>query len=147
MHLSQLDPQHSARFRSTHSLFYDLPDGQTVLMLSGIADINLRAPGWSVEAADVPPYGLDLALELALPAGFLSASQRFAVEQSLPAVGLGSLAGSGNVLWGITAFSVAADQPLSATVVLGLNAEVARSAEVLNSVVYAITLLGRRIEP
>jgi hypothetical protein len=144
MHLSQLDPQHAGRFRSTHSLFYDLPGDQTVLMLSGIAELNLRAPGWSVESADVAPYCLDFGLELQLPAGFLAPGQHFVVARALPSVGPGSLTGSGNVLWGITAFGVDAAQPLSASVLLQLQAEVARSSEVLNTVVYSLTLLGSR---
>lgn len=144
MHLSQRDPQHADRFRSSHSLHYDLPDGRTLLMLSGSVDIDLKAPGWSQESPDTPPYRLDLALDLLLPADLLAPDQRFAIEQSLPVVGLGSLAGSGNVLWGIQAFAVAAAQPVSQVVRLTLEAEVARSAEVLHAVVYSVTLLGRR---
>jgi hypothetical protein len=144
MHLSQLDPQHAGRFRSTHSLYYDLAGDQTVLMLSGIAELNLRAPGWSVESADVPAYSLDFGLELQLPAGFLAPGQHFAIAQALPSVAPGSLTGSGNVMWGITAFSVDAEQPLTGSVLLRLQAEVARSSEVLNTVVYSLTLLGSR---
>jgi hypothetical protein len=144
MKLSALHGEQAERFRSMHSLFYDLPEGKTVLMLSGIVDIDLRSPGWTNEAVDAPPYCLDLALELALPPSFLQGEERFEVEQSLPVVGLGSLAGSTNVSWGVNQFSLASDNPLQHTVVLSVQAEVARSSEVLKSLSFAITLLGRR---
>jgi hypothetical protein len=144
MHLSQLDPQQVERFRSPQALFYDLHDGRTVLMLSGIVAIDLHAPGWSNEAADTVAYQLNLDLDLKLPDGFLAGSNHFIVEQSLPSVSLASVAGTANVLWGIQRFSILASQPLTETVQLRIEAEVARSAETLKAITYAVTLLGRR---
>ncbi len=144
MHLSQLDPQQADRFRSAHSLFYDLADGRTLLMLSGLVDIDLRAPGYSTETAEAPPYRHDLQVDLQLPAGFLAAGQHFVIEQSLPSLGLASLAGVANVFWGIQDVSLAADEPVTQLVKLKAALEVARSGEMLKGVSYAITLLGRR---
>ena len=144
MHLSQLDPQQADRFRSPHSLFYDLPDGRTVLMLTGLVEIDLRAPGWSSETVDGAPYRRELQLAIRLPDSFLAAGQRFAIEQSLPYVGLGSLSGVANVCWGIHHFSLAAHEPVAEAVSLLADLEVARSGEMLTGISYAITLLGRR---
>lgn len=144
MHLSQLDPQQAERFRSAHSLFYDLADGRTLLMLSGLVDIDLRAPGYSTETADAPPYRHDLQVDLQLPAGFLAEGQRFVIEQCLPSLGLGSLSGVANVFWGIQQVSLAADQPVTQIVKLNAAVEVARSGEMLKGISYAVTLLGRR---
>lgn len=144
MHLSQCDPQQAGRFRSAHSLFYDLADGRSVLMLSGLVDIDLRAPGWSNESADVLPYRHELQFDIRLPEGFLAVGQRFAIEQSLPYVGIGALAGVGNVFWGILNFSLEAKEPIVEVVSLRAEVEVARSGERLKDIGYAITLLGRR---
>lgn len=144
MHLSQLDAQQAGRFRSVHSLFHDLADGRTVLMLSGLAEIALRAPGWSNEAADVPVFLQTIDLDIALPAGFLAEGQQFVIEQSLPQIALGSLQGVGNVCWGLRQFSIAGDAAISRSVRLQAELEVARSSETLKDLSYAITLLGRR---
>ena len=144
MHLSQRDPQQVDRFRSVHSLFFDLADGRTVLQLSGLVDLDLRAPGWSSETADVAPYRHDLQVDLQLPPGFLADGQHFAIEQSLPSVGLGSLLGVANVYWGIDEVSLADDRSIDQIVRLQASVEVARSGEVLKGISYAVTLLGRR---
>jgi hypothetical protein len=144
MHLSQLDPQQADRFRSPHSLFYDLPDGRTLLMLSGLVDVDLQSPGWTNESAEVPPYQHELQIDLQLPAGFLAAGQLFSIEQSLPSVGLASLSGVANVFWGIQQVSLAVNEPIDQIVRLLLDLEVARTGETLKGVSYAITLLGRR---
>ncbi len=144
MHLSQLDPQQADRFRSSHSLFYDLPDGRTLLMLSGLVDVELKSPGWTNESAEVPPYRHELQVDLQLPAGFLAAGQLFRIEQSLPSVGLGSLSGVANVFWGIQQVSLAVNAPIDQNVRLLLDLEVARTGETLKGVSYAITLLGSR---
>lgn len=142
MHLSQ--SEHAERFQCGHALFHDLADGRTLLMLSGVVVLDLQAPGWSNEAVQTPPYQLTIALELLLPQGFLAEGQRFSVEQALPYAGLGSLSGSTNVLWGIRRFDVDSAQPLDGTVTLRVEAEVARSSEVLRTIGYTLTLLGRR---
>lgn len=144
MHLSQLDPQQADRFRSSHSLFYDLPDGRTLLMLSGLVDVELKSPGWTNESAEVPPYRHELQVDLQLPAGFLAAGQLFRIEQSLPSVGLGSLSGVANVFWGIQQVSLVVNAPIDQNVRLLLDLEVARTGETLKGVSYAITLLGSR---
>jgi len=144
MHLSQLDPQQADRFRSSHSLFYDLPDGRTLLMLSGLVDVELKSPGWTNESVEVPPYRHELQVDLLLPAGFLAAGQLFRIEQSLPSVGLGSLSGVANVFWGIQQVSLAVNAPIDQNVRLLLDLEVARTGETLKGVSYAITLLGSR---
>ena len=144
MHLSQLDPQQADRFRSSHSLFYDLPDGRTLLMLSGLVDVELKSPGWTNESVEVPPYRHELQVDLQLPAGFLAAGQLFRIEQSLPSVGLGSLSGVANVFWGIQQVSLAVNAPIDQNVRLLLDLEVARTGETLKGVSYAITLLGSR---
>ena len=144
MHISQRDPQQAARFRSPHSLFYDLGDGRTVLMLSGFVDIDLRAPGYSTEAADATPYRHDLQVDLQLPEGFLATGQSFVIEQCLPTVGLGTLSGVSNVLWGIHQVSLAASEPIDQIVRLRAELDVARSGEMLKGIGYAVTLLGRR---
>lgn len=144
MHLSQLNPQQAQRFRSAHALFYDLADARTVLMLSGLVDIDLRAPGFSSETAEAPPYRHDLQIDLQLPAAFLAPGQHFVIEQSLPWVGLGSLSGAANVFWGIQSFRLAAEQPVADSISLHAALEVARSGEMLKGISYALTLLGRR---
>ena len=144
MHLSQLDPQQAERFRSPHTLFYDLADGRTVVLLSGIVAIDLHAPGWSNEAVDAVAYQLTLDLDLRLPDRLLTGRNHFIVEQSLPSVSLASVAGAANVLWGIQEFSIVTSQPLTEVVQLKIEAEVARSAETLKAISYAVTLLGRR---
>ena len=144
MRLSQLDPQNKTAFRCMHSLFYDLPDGRSLLMLSGAVDINLRSPGWTNEAAQTAPYQEKIELEIALPADFMDEGQHFSIEQSLPYAGLGSLAGTANVLWGLNHFTIDVENPARRSVTLKLEAEVARSAEVLRTISFSITLLGRR---
>ena len=144
MHLSQLDPQQVDRFRSPHSLFYDLPDGRTLLMLSGLVDVDLHSPGWTNEDADVPPYRRDLQVDIKLPADFLSAGMVFTPEQFLPSVGLASLSGVANVHWGIQHVSLVDNEPIDQSVRLLLDLEVARTGETLKTIHYAITVLGRR---
>lgn len=144
MHLSQRNPEETGRFQSTHTLFYDLPDGRTVVMLSGIVEIDLRAPGWSSETSVAAPYRLELQLDILIPPDLLANGQHLDIEQSLPYVGMGSLSGSANVLWGIQHFSVDTTEPIAELITLRTEAEVARSGEVLKSIGYAITLVGKR---
>lgn len=146
MHLSQLDPQQSDRFSSSHSLWFDLPNGQKVLMLSGIVTVAFRAPGWSNEAAVVNSFHDNLLFDVLLPHGFLAGGQRFRIDQSLPYVGLSHLAGTTNVLWGVNRFAVAADQPGGQVIRLEADLEVARSAELIQQISYSLTLIGELID-
>jgi hypothetical protein len=146
MHLSQLDPGQADRFGSAHRLYYDLPDGRSVLMLSGVVQLDLRAPGWSSETAVVEPYRVALILDLLIPEGFKQQAQRFRIDQSLPYVGMSNLVGVANVQWGVNTFAVDAQQSGDQTVRLLTDLEVARSSEVLKSISYSLTLLGAVVD-
>lgn len=146
MHLSQLDPGQADRFGSAHGLHYGLPDGRRVLMLSGVVQLDLRAPGWSSETAVVEPYRVGLIVDLLFPAGFKGEAQRFRIEQSLPYVGMSNLVGVANVLWGVNSFAVDAQQSGGQTVRLLADLEVARSSEVLRSIGYSLTMLGEVVD-
>lgn len=144
MKLSSIHSEQAGKFHSMNSLFYDVPPGKVVLMLSGIVDIELRSPGFTSEVVDSPPYTLDLEIELSLPPTFLEKGECFEVEQSLPVVSLGSLMGVTNVSWGVNEYRLAISKPLQQTLVLEVEAQVARSSEILKSLNFAVTLLGRR---
>ena len=144
MKLSVIHAEQAKQFHSLHSLFYDLPNGKVVLMLSGIVNIDLRSPGFTNEAINIQPYCTDLEIELSLPTDFLSQEQSFEVEQSLPIVSLGSIAGATNVSWGVNQFRLASHNPLKETLTIEVEAEVSKSSEVLKSLSFAITLLGHR---
>ncbi|MEB3331510.1 MAG: hypothetical protein VKI83_03325 [Synechococcaceae cyanobacterium] len=142
MQLSQLDPQHADRFRSSHALFYDLPDGRRLLLLSGVVRLDLKAPGWTNESAQVSTYSDRISLDLRLPEGFLAEGQRFRIDQAVPFVALSSLAGTTNVLWGVNGFDVDAGQPVLHSIRLNADLEVARSAEVIQGLSYSLSLSG-----
>lgn len=146
MHLSQLDPEQLNRFGSAHGLYYGLPDGRSVLMLSGVVQVDLRAPGWSSETAVAEPYRVGLILDLLIPVEFKRRSQRFRIDQSLPYIGMSNLTGVENVLWGVANFSIDAEHSGDQTVRLLADLEVARSSEVLRSISYNLTLLGAVVD-
>jgi len=142
MHLNQSDSSQAERFCSLHSLHYVLPDNQTVLMLSGIVDLNLKAPGWSEEAANASNYREELILDLALPTQFLGTSQSFKINQAVPYLGLNSLSGSANTSWGVNNFSIETEKPVIQAIRLHAKLEVSRSSEVLQRIAYQVTAIG-----
>jgi hypothetical protein len=142
MHLDQSDLSQSERFNSVHSLHYSLPDNQIILMLSGIVEVNLRAPGWSEESVNANTYQEDLAFDLAVPNALLGTGQSFKITQAVPYIGLNSLSGSAHTCWGINNFSVEIDSPVIHTIRLQAKLDVSRSGEVLKRIAYQVTALG-----
>ena len=111
-------------------------------MLSGIVDLNLRAPGWSEEAANASNYHEELILDLALPTQFLGTSQSFKINQAVPYLGLNSLSGSANTSWGVNNFSIETEKPVIQAIRLHAKLEVSRSSEVLQRIAYQVTAIG-----
>ncbi len=142
MHLDQSDPIQSERFFSVHSLHYSLPDNQKILMLSGIVEVNLKAPGWSVESANANTYQEDLTLDLAVPNDLLGTGQSFKITQAVPYIGLNSLSGSAHTSWGVNNFLVKTESPVIHAIRLQANLDVSRSGEVLQRIAYQVTALG-----
>jgi len=142
MHLDQSDPSQSERFCSVHSLHYSLPDDQTILMLSGIVVVNLRAPGWSEESAKANTYQEDLTLDLSVPSDFLATGQSFKITQAVPYIGLNSLSGSAHTSWGVNNFLVETGSPVIHSIRLQAKLDVSRSSEVLQRIAYQVTVLG-----
>ena len=146
MQLNQLDTNDSARFNSVHSLHYNLADGQKVLTISGIVDLNLKAPGWSEESTNAKTYGEDLTLDIAVPADFLGSSRNFKITQAVPYVGLASLAGAANVAWGVTGYSIEAEHHAMDSIRLQVKLEVSRSGELLQCIGYHVTLIAELLD-
>jgi hypothetical protein len=142
MLVNQLDPNDSRRFNSVHSLHYTLADGQKILTLSGIVDLNLKAPGWSEESTNAKAYGEELTLDIAVPKAFLGSSRNFKITQAVPYVGLASLVGSANVAWGVTSYSIDAEHPAIDSIRLQVKLEVSRSGELLQCIGYHVTLIA-----
>jgi hypothetical protein len=142
MHLDQNDPTQTERFSSVHSLHYLLPGNQTILMLSGIVEVNLRAPGWSEESATSSTYQEDLTLDLSVPSDFLTAGQSFKITQAVPYIGLNSLSGSAHTSWGVNNFSVETEKPVTQSIRLQAKLDVSRSSEVLQRIAYQVTAIG-----
>ena len=142
MHLDQSDPSQSERFYSVHSLHYLLPGNQTILMLSGIVEVNLRAPGWSEESATSSTYQEDLTVDLAVPRNFLATGQSFKISKAVPYIGLNSLSGSAHTSWGVNNFSVESEKPVIQSIRLQAKLDVSRSGEILQRIAYQVTLLG-----
>jgi hypothetical protein len=142
MHLDQSDSSQIERFYSVHSLHYLLPGNQTILMLSGIVEVNLRAPGWSEESATSSTYQEDLTVDLAVPNDFLVTGQSFKITQAVPYIGLNSLSGSAHTSWGVNNFSVETEKPVTRSIRLQAKLDVSCSGEVLKRIAYQVTLLG-----
>ena len=142
MQLNQLDTNDSARFNSVHSLHYKLADGQKVLTISGIVDLNLKAPGWSEESATSSTYQEDLTLDLSVPSDFLTAGQSFKITQAVPYIGLNSLSGSAHTSWGVNNFSIETEKPVTQSIRIQAKLDVSRSSEVLQRIAYQVTVLG-----
>ena len=143
MLLDQNDPSQTERFSSVHSLHYLLPGNQIILMLSGIVEVNLRAPGWSEESATSSTYQEDLTLDLSVPSDFLTAGQSFKITQAVPYIGLNSLSGSAHTSWGVNNFSVDTEKSVIESMIrLEDKLDVSRSGEVLQRIAYQVTILG-----
>jgi len=111
-------------------------------MLSGIVEVNLRAPGWSEESATSSTYQEDLTLDLSVPSDFLTAGQRFKITQAVPYIGLNSLSGSAHTSWGVNNFSIETEKPVTQSIRLQAKLDVSRSSEVLQRIAYQVTVLG-----
>ena len=143
MLLDQNDPSQTERFSSVHSLHYLLPGNQIILMLSGIVEVNLRAPGWSEESATSSTYQEDLTLDLSVPSDFLTAGQSYKITQAVPYIGLNSLSGSAHTSWGVNNFSVDTEKSVIESMIrLEDKLDVSRSGEVLQRIAYQVTILG-----
>jgi hypothetical protein len=142
MQLSQNDPGQSDRFNSVHSLHYRLADGQQIIMLSGIANLNLKAPGWSEESPLANTYCEDLILDLALPSGFMESGQSFKANQAVPYMGLNGVVGAAHIAWAVNSFSIEIDNPIIHSIRLKGQLEVSRSSEVIQCIAYQATLIG-----
>ena len=143
MHLDQNDPSQSELFHSVHSLHYSLPDNQTILMLSGIVEVNLRAPGWSEESAKANTYQEDLTVDLSVPNDLLVTGQSFKITKAVPYIGLNSLSGSAHTSWGVNTFSVETGSPVIHSIRLQAKLDVSRSGEILQRIAYQVTALGK----
>lgn len=143
MRISQLDPTQADRFGSQHSLHHPLPDGQTLLMLSGIVHLDYRCPGWSNENTVTGWYEETLSLTIALPPGFLAAGEVFRIEQAVPFLSLNGIDGTTNVGWSVKRFAISTGQSIEDSVQLEVDLAVTRSGENLRQVGYQISLLGR----
>jgi len=142
MHLDQSDPSQTERFYSVHSLHYLLPDHHSILMLSGIVEVNFRAPGWSEDSANANTYQEGLTVDLAVPSDFLGTGQSFKIIQAVPYIGLNSLSGSAHTSWGVNNFSVETEKPVIQSIRLQAKLDVSRSGEILQRIAYQVTLLG-----
>lgn len=145
MHISQLDDSERQRFSCQHGLHFSLPGGQTMLVMSGVVNLDYQCPGWSNENAVIGWFEEPLQLDIALPEGFLAAGQAFVIEQAVPFLGLNAIHGTTNVGWGVNSFSIDAGQTVDRFLQLRADLAVTRSGEILRQVGYHISLLGRLI--
>ena len=116
---------------------------QTILMLSGIVVVNLRALGLSEESAKANTNQEDLTLDLSVPIDFLATGQSFKITQAVPYIGLNSLSRSAHTSWGVNNFSVDTEKSVIESMIrLEDKLDVSRSGEVLQRIAYQVTILG-----
>lgn len=143
MNINQLEAGDSERFRSCQSLHYSLPSGQIVVVLAGLVNVDLQAPGWSNENSAPSLFHMPLELTLALPRELAPPGQRFEIEQAVPSLSLAAVEGASHVSWAIHDFGLSSPATVQDSLTLTAQLAVSKTGEILRRVSYHITLVGR----
>jgi len=140
MNINQLAPADAKRFQSAHSLHFQGAGNSVLLQLSGVVVVDYEAKGssggsrgWAIET---------LGLNLALPV-VPGQNQSFFVEQATPLITINGVGGISTVGWSVNSCSAPVNILCSGSYTLEAVLGVYTSGEVLHTIGYMVSLVGR----